>query len=371
LGFGICIDGRYIQDHFPGIGRYTFNLIGALARIAPEEKFSLLLNPGLINTRYDIAALARYPNVELVRVHAPTRSLREQWELPHVMQATTQDRPYVFHAPYFIKPYFLRAPSIVTIFDLIPLRASRGVSASARLFFRLAIMLAVQTSRRIIVPSLSARDDLAATLGVAREKPAVIPLAADARFRPMGAPERERVRAKYSLPDKYILYVGINKPHKNLETLVAAWERAGVDAGLVIAGAWDERYGERLREKEIKIISNIDDADLPALYSAATVFATASLYEGFGLPLLEAMACGAPCISSSASSLPEVGGDAVLYFDPRDADALAQLIARVVNDRAAQKELRGKSLARAASPEFSWERTASETLRVYKQVAKG
>lgn len=360
MGIGICIDGRFVEDHFPGIGRYTFNLIDALARIAPEEKFALLHNPGLMNTRHDIATLTRYPNVELVRTNVPTRSLREQFQLP------TSSFP-LLHFPYFIKPYFRGTPSIITIFDLIPLRAPRGASASARLLFRFAIALAVLTSKRIIVPSISARDDLVAVLGVTRGKLAVTPLAADARFKPMGASERERVCAKYSLPEKYVLYVGINKPHKNLDTLAVAWERAGVEAGLVIAGAWDERYGERLREKEIKIIPNIDDADLPALYSAATAFATSSLYEGFGLPLLEAMACGAPCISSNAASLPEVGGAAALYFDPRATDALAQLIARVVNDRALQDDLRAKSLARAK--EFSWERTARETLAVYNQVS--
>lgn len=356
------IDGRCIQDHFPGVGRYTFNLIDALARIAPNEKFGILYNPALKNTRYDIAMLARYPNVELVRVDVPTFSAREQFQLP-------VNNCRLFHSPYYIKPYFLRVPSVVTIFDLIPLRAPRGISALARFFFRAAIALATRSSARIILPSISARDDLGATLGVAPSKLAVTPLAADARFRPMGKSDQERVRTKYALPEKYILYVGINKPHKNLETLIAAWERAGVEARLVIAGAWDERYGSVVsnQRSEVRLLKNVDDVDLRALYSAASIFVTASLYEGFGLPLLEAMACGAPCISSNASSLPEVGGDAVLYFDPHNVDALAQLITKVSNDRALQDDLRSKSLARAKN--FTWERTAQATLDVYNDVA--
>lgn len=355
------IDGRYIQDHFPGIGRYTFNLIDALARIAPNEKFCLLYNPALKNTRYDIATLARYPNVELVRVDVSTFSAREQFQLP-------VNSGQLYHSPYYIKPYFLRVPSVVTIHDLIPLCSPRGYTPSQRVLFKFAIRLALLTTRRVIAVSKSAANDLRELLHVPSDNITVIHEGVDARFRPIGRPDQERVRAKYALPEKYILYVGSNKPHKNLETLVAAWKRAEVNAGLVIASAWDERYGSVVsnQRSEVRLLKNVDDEDLPALYSAASIFVTASLYEGFGLPLLEAMACGGPCISSNASSLPEVGGDAVLYFDPHRVDALAELITRVSNDRVLQDELRGKSLARAN--DFTWERTARATLDMYNAV---
>ncbi len=382
----IVLDGRYITDHYPGIGRYTYNLVDTLARVAPAARFVLLHNPALKNTRYDIAALARYRNVELRRVDAATRSLREQWAIPRALgigrgnpgwlpnaRATTQGRPYVYHTPYYIKPYFLGVPSIVTIFDLIPLRVPRAVSASARILFRVAMALAVRTSARVIVPSAATRDDLVTILGVAREKIAVIPLAADARFTPQARAETARVREKYGLPARYALYVGINKPHKNLQTLMDAWGAARVhDAALVIAGAWDARYSDTATrgrdDAAMRFIANIPDNDLPALYSGAIVFVMPSLYEGFGLPLLEAMACGAPVISSDASSLPEVGGDAAFYFNPRDPDALAAMLARVLSDAALHDELRGKSLARAA--EFSWERTAGATIEVYKEASR-
>jgi alpha-1,3-rhamnosyl/mannosyltransferase len=368
-----CIDGRYIQDHFPGIGRYTYNLINALARGAPDSGFAVLHNPALRNTRYNIAALARYSNVELCRVDVPTFSLAEQYRLQFAIRHA---QFAIFHSPYFIKPYLLRVASVVTIFDLIPLLFPNDVpSARARFFFRWAVWLAAQTATRVIVSSVATRDDLIACLRVPREKIAVIPLAADTRFAPQSEAAIARVREKYALPGRYVLYVGINKPHKNLTMLIDAWARVEMDAALVIAGAWDERYaGEQGsegaavggRRLAVRHIHNIDDADLPALYTGAAVFVMPSLYEGFGLTPLEAMACGAPVICSNASSLPEVVGNAALLVNPRDDDEIAQTIARVLDDAALRDELRAKSLARAA--QFSWERAASETLQVYRAV---
>jgi glycosyltransferase involved in cell wall biosynthesis len=376
-----AIDGRYIQDHFPGIGRYTYNLIDALARSAPTDRFVVLCNPSLRNTRYDLAALARHPNLELVRVNAPTFSLREQFEL-------LTSNVELVHSPYYLKPYLLRLPSVVTIFDVIPLVIPNAVSWRARFFFRWAVWLAARTSARVIVPSRATRDDLIAHLRVPREKIVVIPLAADARLAPQSAAEIARVREKYALTERFVLYVGINKPHKNLATLLEAWARVECDAMLVIAGVWDVRYapgggrqeagGRRQeagggwqskienRKSKIRFIRDVDDADLAALYAGATAFVMPSLYEGFGLPPLEAMASGAPVICSNASSLPEVVGDAALLVNPRDAEDIARAITHVLDDAALRDELRAKSLARAA--QFSWERTAEMTLAVYREI---
>lgn len=377
-----AIDGRYIQDHFPGIGRYTYNLIDALARSAPDERFVVLCNPALRNTRYDLAALARYPNLEFVRVNVPTISLTEQYRL---RSAVIGRRSSVFHSPYYIKPYFLRVPSVVTIFDLIPLLFPRAVSTRARFFFRWAAWLAARTAVRVIVPSVATRDHLIAHLRVPREKIAVIPLAADARFAPQSDAAIARVRDKYALPACYVLYVGSNKPHKNLTTLMDAWARVERDAALVIAGArytvdsgqWvvDRRREARGGRQEaggkgqrsaVRFIHNVDDADLPALYAGARAFVMPSLYEGFGLPPLEAMACGAPVICSRAPALPEVVGDAALMVNPRDTEEIARAITRVLDDAALRDGLRAKSLTRAA--QFSWERAARETMQVYRTV---
>ncbi len=369
--FRIAIDGRYIQDHFPGIGRYTYNLIDALARAAPDNTFVVLHSPTGYNTRYDVDALARHPNVELHRVNVPTFSLREQFQLPI-------SNIQLLHSPYYIKPYFLRVPSVVTIFDLIPLRCPSDLpNLRARFFFRAAISLAARTATHVIAPSVAAQKDLVELLRVPREKITVIPLAADARFKPQPETEIFRVREKYTLPARYVLSVGINKPHKNLATLIEAWQCVDTAAALVIAGAWDERYASVVsgQSAAIRTIRDVDDVDLPALYSGATVFVMPSLYEGFGLPPLEAMACGAPVVCSNAASLPEVVGGpsagsgqcAALLINPRNPEEIATAITRVLSDTALRDELRGKSLARAA--QFSWERTARETLQVYRSVA--
>ncbi len=373
--FQVVIDGRYIQDHFPGIGRYTYNLIDALARAAPDERFVVFYNPALRNTRYDIAALARDPNVELRRVDIATFSLAEQYRLPFAIR----DLPLaIFHSPYYIKPYFSRTPSIVTLFDVIPLRVPAAVPGwRARQLFRVAATLATRTAARVMAPSQATCDDLIARLHVPRDKIVVTPLAADARFAPQSQTEITRVRAKYNLPARYLLSVGVNKPHKNLATLVSALELFAVHNSpfavpLVIAGAYDPRYPVTTsnlepRKSEIVFLRDVPDADLPALYAGATVFVFPSLYEGFGLPPLEAMACGAPVVCSNASSLPEVVGDAAVLVDARNVQELGSAIARVLDDAALRDELRAKGIAQAAK--FSWERTARETLNVYKQRA--
>ena len=363
----ITLDGRYIQDHFPGIGRYTFNLIDALARIAPMQEFSVLNNPALPNTRYPMDDLTQHANVRLHPIDVPTFSLAEQYRLqPEIGKQAA----LLFHTPYYIKPYFLRVPSVVTLFDLIPLRYPNATpSWRARLFYRLAVTLAVRTTSQIIAPSHSARNDLQALLHVPAEKISVVPLAADKRFKPQSSSDIIRVREKYNLPIQYGLSVGINKPHKNLGLLVCAWHAGKSNVPLVIAGAWDARYPIQTgNAKNIIFLRNVADADLPALYSGATVFVTPSIYEGFGLTPLEAMACGTPVICSNASSLPEVVGDAALLFDPSDCDGLTNIIARVLNDPGLRDELRIKSIQRAA--QFSWEYTAQETLTVYHRVIK-
>jgi glycosyltransferase involved in cell wall biosynthesis len=341
-------------------------LIDALAHVAPDEQFMILHNPALRNSRYDVAALARYPNVELRHVDVPTFSLREQFQLP-----TSNVR--ILHTPYYVKPYAMRVPSVVTIFDLIPLRLPQGsLSWRVRLFFRLAVGLAARTAARVIAPSAATRTDLVTLLNVPREKIDVVPLAADAQFVPQSPAEVERVRAKYRLADEYVLSVGINKPHKNIAALIDAWQSLNeTKQTLVIAGAWDARFEHPVvenRKQRIQFIHDVADRDLPALYSGAAVFVMPSLYEGFGLPPLEAMACGTPVICSNAASLPEVVSDAAILVDPHDVGAIAGAVERVVSDSALRDRLRAQGIAQAAK--FSWERAACETYRVYQSVLK-
>lgn len=366
-----AIDGRYIQDHFPGIGRYTYNLIDAFARVAPDEKFVVFHNPALSNTRYAIAALARYPNVELRQVDVPTFSLREQFQLP-----TSSFQ--LLHSPYYVMPYLTRCPLVVTIHDLMPLRYPSYFTPIQRLIFNAAIRLALRSARKVITVSSASVDDLQTLLHVPSDRIAQIAEAADPTFTPQSHEAVTAVRARYQLPESYVLYAGSNKPHKNLVRLVDAFAQVrgcAQDVPLAIAGHWDARYTEaKQRASDLGLSENVrwlgstPSTDLAALYCGATAFVFPSEYEGFGLPVVEAMACGAPVICSNAASLPEVVSDAAILVNPRAVDEIASAITRVLSDAALRDELRVKSLARAA--QFSWERTARETLSVYKSVVE-
>lgn len=366
----IGIDGRYIQDHFPGIGRYTYNLVQALAKAAPEDSFVLLYNPQLVNTRYDLERL-KAPNVEVVSVDLPTFSLTEQYRSSSLIRYLGLD---LFHSPYYIKPYFLPCPSLVTIYDLIPkLYPQYMPSLWKRAIFEVAIRLAVGGARQVICVSQSAKEDLVRLLGVLPSKVWVTPLGVDTQFNPVNEKAIFNLCQKYDLPEGYILYLGINKPHKNLVRLVEAFAKVKTGRKLVLAGKEDPRYREvheavkqlSLQERVV-FLDQVPEDDLPALYGGAALFVFPSLYEGFGLPLLEAMACGVPVVCSSTSSLPEIAGRAAVMIDPLDVSQLARALERVLEDSDLRASMREEGLKQAAH--FSWERTAKETLAVYRQV---
>lgn len=379
----IGLDARCVYDHFPGIGRYTAHLAQALAAIDHDHTLVLLYNPTLPNTRHDLAALQRLGNIELVRTSARPFSLAEQVQVPLLVRSLRLD---VFHAPYYIKPYVgVACPSLVTIHDLIGRRFPHTLARRARCLFQLTTWLAVHTATRIITVSRSARDDIAYYYRIPQDHIAITPEAADPRFCPQPAAMVAAVRAKYGLPPRYVLYVGSNKPHKNLTRLVRAWEyaRATADGGdqtaevkLVLAGHYDPRYPEvqhmvvaRGLTGSVLFVPNVDEVDLPALYSGAEIFAFLSYYEGFGLPPLEAMACGAPVVCAYASSLPEVVGTAALMVDPYSVSAIAAGLNRLLRNRSLRAVLREQGLRRAR--EFSWHHTALKTLQVYEDVVKG
>jgi alpha-1,3-rhamnosyl/mannosyltransferase len=272
-------------------------------------------------------------------------------------------------------PYLPGVPSIVTCYDLIPLIYPQYFTAIQRLIFRTAHFLALRASRVILAISQATKNDLVRFFRVDPQRIIVTPLAADAHFKPPAQAARDRVRQQYALPDRYVLYFGSNKPHKNMPRLIEAFARSDVkdQAGLVIAGQWDERYPQakdlvkQLYLKEhVRFLGPVKDADLPALYCGAAVFVFPSEYEGFGLPVLEAMACGAPVVCGNRSSLPEVAGDAALLCDPHDPEALARAIEQTLTDRDLRTTLQQRGLARAS--QFSWEQTARQTLSTYRML---
>jgi alpha-1,3-rhamnosyl/mannosyltransferase len=272
-------------------------------------------------------------------------------------------------------PYRVNVPTIVTIYDLTPQLFPQYVSARARWLFRITTRLALRSARHVITISEATRRDLLYYYPFPAQRVTAVPLAPDPRFRPQTEAEIARIRTEYNLPECYVLYFGINKPHKNLLQLLTAWQLLSgktADIPLVIAGAWDERYPEAKMQaealhlgKRIRFLGPISNADLPALYAGATLFVFPSRYEGFGLPVVEAMACGTAVTCAHTSSLPEVGGEAVLTFDPDNAEAMAAQIGRLLTDEALRQKLEQAGLAQARK--FSWEKTAEQTLSLYRR----
>ena len=374
----IGIDGRYIQNHFPGIGRYTYSLISALAPLATDDTLVVLHNPALPNSRYDLAALAQHHNVELVRLDVPTFSLVEQLRLPSLISDLACN---IFHSPYYVKPYCLPLPSILTLYDVIPTHYPAYYSRHARPLIRLLKRLALRSAAHCLAISETTKGDFVREYGVSPERITAIPLAADGRFRPAEPAAIADVQARYHLPPRYVLYLGINKPHKNLARLVEAWaliRKQGArsseqDTTLVLGGREDPRYPQARQrveemglEEKVQFLGDVAEADLPPLYSGAAAFVFASLYEGFGLPVLEAMACGVPVACSNTSSLPEIVGDAALTFDPTNVEAIAGAMSRLLDDAELRAELRQLGLKRARH--FTWTETARRTLEVYRTV---
>jgi len=367
----IGIDGRYIQDHFPGIGRYTYNLIKGLAKVNRENTLFVLHNPQLVNTRHPLSALVQLSKMELVRAKTPTFSPAEQWHLPELARRLKLD---LLHSPYYVKPYFLPCVSVVTIYDALSHRYPQYLPSTwHRLAFLITTRLAIVSARGIIATSWSTKEDLVKFFRVKEEKIAVTYLAAGEEFRPQSTKAIDEMRERYSLPKDYLLYLGINKPHKNLTRLIEAYSRLETDRALVLAGREDPRYrGARQAVEKLGLrgrvifLGDISETLLPTLYAGAELFLFPSLYEGFGLPVLEAMACGTPVVCSNTSSLPEIVGEAAVTFDPLNVVEMAQAIAKALGDEELRKEMMERGLAQAQK--FSWERTACETLALYREV---
>lgn len=366
----ILLDGRTIQDRFPGIARYVYNLIDALAPSFDGEVV-LVANPDLPNTRYDLARLTRHGNLRLHSTSIPTFHPREQTELPRLIRSL---RPDLAHLPYNVRPYRPGLPNLLTLYDAIPRRYPAYYPRRTRWLIELLQRLAIRSAGAFVAISAATARDFRHFYRVPAERITLTPLAADPIFCPQPPDAISETRRRLALPERYLLYLGSNQPHKNLTALLAAWSILIAQAPrpvLVIAGAWDPQHPESLQKAaplgaSVRFMRNVSAVDLPALYAGAECFVFPSLYEGFGLPVLEAMACGTPVACSHASSLPEVTGDAAFLFDPTRPEAIASALDRLLADPGLRADLSRRGQSQAAT--FSWQRTAAATLSAYRQL---
>ncbi len=380
----ILIDARTIQDHFPGIGRYAYNLADALAAEQEDELWLLVYDAqrkrgGASDaTQYDLQALTRHPNLHLVPTDIPVFHLSEQTRLPALIREISPD---VAHFPYNMRPFRgLHVPTALTLYDAIPRRFPHYFPPHKRWLIEIIQRLALHASDAFVAISTATARDFQTLYRVQPERITIAPLAPDPIFRPQSFDKVAELRARLNLPEHYALYLGSNKPHKNLPRLIEVWaqltghDRSRLEAPhLVVAGVWDERYPEAKQRAQslrlthlIHFLGPVANVDLPALYSGAEFFIFPSVYEGFGLPVLEAMACGTPVACSNAASLPEIAGDAARLFDPASTDSIAEAVFDLWQNPVKRQDLARRGLQHAA--QFTWRRTAQLTREAYVQL---
>ncbi len=365
----IALDARKLHDF--GIGTYIRNLVRELALLDPTTEYVLFARPA------DVAEVAATgTNVRAVAEKARPYSIGEQWRLPLAARRAGAD---LFHAPHYVLPPLIPGPTVVTIHDCIHLRFPQHLpSRAAWVYAHTMIRVAARKASRILTVSEASKRDILHYTGVHPDKVIVIPNGLDARF--ATAPDEEaleRVSTRFDLSHPFVLYVGNIKPHKNLERLIEAFAlaRAGGpdDLRLVVIGDEISKYPglrqsvhrHRL-DKHVRFFGFQPAATLVAFYRLARVFVFPSLYEGFGLPPLEAMANLTPVVTSNLSSMPEVVGDAAVLVDPYDSHAIADGIRRVVGDEALRQQLIARGRLRVQ--EFSWRKAAARTLEVYRDA---
>jgi glycosyltransferase involved in cell wall biosynthesis len=356
----IAIDVRKWNDY--GIGTYVRNLVRHLARLDHETTYLLFCNEADEPTLRDLA-----DNFVPVVDGSARYGLREHLSIPLRLRRLGAS---LLHSPHYVRPLFCTVPSVVTIHDCIHLLFPQYLPN--RMAFRYARFMmgsAVRRSALVFTVSAASRADILRFYPWADpEKVLVVPNAIDAELlRDPGPEEMERVQERYQLRGRFVLFAGNVKPHKNLERLIRAFARARAKGGhedvrLVLIGDEVSRYGSLRRtveeagvRQDVRFFGFVPHGTLAALYRLASVFAFPSLYEGFGLPPLEAMACGTPVLTSRVSSLPEVVGDGALLVDPYSEEAIAQGLSRLLDDGDLRRGLVERGRRRAAG--FSWERS--------------
>ena len=370
----IGIDGRVTSAHFPGIGRYCLNLIRELLDLETVHQWFVIYDPPR-NPALAALAAARRDSARFVALPAAPRSPAEQVMLPALVAQLRLD---LFHATYYALPPLLAGRLAVTLYDLIPqLYPAYWPNPLTRRVIDAWGTLALRRAATVLTLSGATRDDLHRLYGpVAADRPITVTLSgADPRFLALGDGRLQSGVGDSATEERpYFLYVGINKPHKNLPRLVEAFDlyrQGGGDSDLVVAGRWDARYPEARQSVATRGLAgrvhfrhDVSDDGLAALYQGAQAFVFPSLYEGFGFPVLEAMAAAVPVLAGNVSSLPEIGGDAVLYCDPTDATSLAAGMTTLAGDPALRTRLSQAGHQRART--FTWRHAAEATLAAYE-----
>ncbi len=372
----VGVDARSVAGQPTGVGRYVRNLVGAMARSEAAPRLRLYL-PRSMDADWGAGVEER-----VLGLPGALGGLDNAFTWNHVRLPAHLAREPVdlLHGPFYTLPAVCPCPAVVTIHDISFALHPEWFTRRARLAFGGFAASSARRARHVLTVSECSRRDIIDRFGVPASRVTAVHLAPDPGFTPVSDPDRiAAVRAKYGAPEGYILYVGSISPRRNIPRLLDAFARVArdrKDAFLLIAGSVeppsppvDPLIRARGLERRARCTGYVDGADLPALYSGASLVAYPSLYEGFGLPVVEAMACGVPVIASNTSCFPEVAGDAALLVDPHDTGALAEGIAALLSDARLRESLVARGLRRAS--EFSWDRAAEATIAVYRAALAG
>ena len=374
----IGISALLTEQGRSGLGQHVINLLGALQQIDQQNQYIIF---GLAGDRsLDRIAAPNFTVVHVPRFfHRPVRSILWHWTvLPILARRWRLD---LLHLPSYRRLCPLSpCPVVVTVHDLAVLRLPAKYGYLRHLYMRTIVRRLLKHSAKIVTVSESTRQDVLAFVGLNPERITVVHNGVDHKsYYPMEkATCRTEVARRYSIRSPFILCVArLEHPGKNLVRLIEAFTlikgRTGLPHQLVLAGAPWNGANAIYRAASVSRFSDaiafpgfVPADDLPLFYNAADLIVVPSLYEGFGLPVLEAMACGTPVACADASSLPEVGGDAALYFDPHDPDAIGQVMLKLLTDAEIRQALVSKGLERAAR--FSWKEAARRTAAIYWKV---
>jgi glycosyltransferase involved in cell wall biosynthesis len=370
----IGIDARKLKDF--GIGSYIRNLLEALARHPESQRYRFRVYLRRADRETYVAPSS---NFETAVEDAPGYSLSEitrfAWRL-------WRDRLDLFHATHYVLPPLPRGRAVVTIHDIIHLLYPQFLpNRLAHFYARIMIRRALDRANRIITVSYNTKRDLLEHFGVVGDRVEVIYNGVSPAFQPdVPESERQRVEARYGLARPYLLFLGGEKPHKNVQNVLRAFAQArrqhGLPHELVLAGPLpkDTARLEALVAaldlgQSVKRPGIVEDADLPGLYAGADAFLYPTLYEGFGLPVIEAMSCGVPVLTSSNSALREIAGGFAYLVDPMDVEAIAHGIAVLTGDAKVRADL--TELGKKRALDFSWDKAAAKTLEVYASALAG
>ena len=394
-GLNVGINGYFLREPHTGMGQHLTYLLDALdARDDPAERYALLAPrfpeaPSLLGPsgtpQTELGPLTRRFSATETTVGPPRLplQLRKLWfEQAGILLAGRRANIDLLHSPYWTNPLWSPWPTVVTVHDVIQLVLPEyQMLARQRVYFHL-VTRALKKATAIITVSECSKRDLIRTVGVPSARVFVVENAIPSTLGPVrNAATLASVRARYHLPERFVLYLGANDRRKNLEGLIRGYaalpQRLQNEHQLVIAGRqWphdhplypDPRKVVRELELQERVIftGGIEQADKAALLSAATVFAFPSLYEGFGLPVLEAMACGTPALTANTSSLPEVTGDAAVLVDPASVTAISDGLAALLDSPERRRQLSEAGIERASL--YRWSDIAARTVEVYQRA---